>query len=131
MDPSPSPREIVTRTERIWCEDDIIHCVVLPTASHTLADAEENTRAVAELAAGRRVAMLLDTRASRGLDRDARVYYVRPEAAQVLTAAALLIDSEIGRMFGNFFMRVNRPPFPLRLFTAEAEALAWLKGQLP
>ena len=130
MDPS-HPAEIVTRTERIWWQDDIVRCVVLPTASHTLADARENTRAVSTLAAGRRVAMLLDTRASRGLDRDARLHYVRPEAAQELAALALLIDSQMGRMFGNFFMHVNRPPFPLRLFTAEADAITWLKGQLP
>jgi len=131
MDQPPSPRVIVTRTERIWLEDGVLRCVVLPTASHTLADALENTRAVAELAEGRRVGMLLDTRASRGLDRDARLHYVRPEAADLVAALAMLIDSQIGRVLGNFFMRVNRPPFPLRLFTAEAEALAWLKGQRP
>jgi hypothetical protein len=131
MDPSPSQKEIVTRTERIWYADGIVHCVVLPTPSHTLADAHENSRAVASLAGGRRVAMLLDTRASRGLDREARLYYVRPEAAQELAALAMLIDSQMGRVFGNFFMRVNRPPFPLRLFNAEAEAIAWLKGQAP
>lgn len=127
---TPSPREVVTRTERIWCEDGIVRCVVLPTPTHTLADAHENTRAVASLSEGRRVAMLLDTRASRGLEREARQYYVRPEAAELLSALALLIDSEMGRMFGNFYMRVNRPPFPLRLFTSETEAIAWLKGQL-
>lgn len=129
MDQPQSPREIVTRTERIWLQDGIVRCVVLPTASHTIADAHENTRAVAELAADQRVAMLLDTRASRGLDREARLHYVRPEAAEQLAALAMLIDSQIGRILGNFFMKVNRPPFPLRLFTAEAEAIAWLRGQ--
>lgn len=123
--------EIVTRTERIWLQDGVIRCVVLPTANHTLADAHENDRAVASLAGDRRLPMLLDTRASRGLDRDARVYYVRPEAAQTLAALAMLIDSQIGRIFGNFFMSVNKPPFPLRLFTNESDALAWLKGQIP
>lgn len=124
------PREILTRTERIWLQDDVVRCVVLPTASHTLADARENDDAVASLAGGRRLPMLLDTRASRGLDRDARLYYVRPEAARRLAALAMLIDSQIGRILGNFFMTVNKPPFPLRLFTSEADALTWLKGQL-
>lgn len=123
--------EIITRTERIWLQDGVVRCVVLPTASHTLADAHENDRAVASLTGNRRLPMLLDTRASRGLDRDARVYYVRPEAAQSLAALAMLIDSQIGRIFGNFFMSVNQPPFPLRLFTNESDALAWLKGQIP
>jgi hypothetical protein len=120
----------VTRTERIWLQDGIVRCVVLPTTSHTLADARENDDAVVSLAGGRRLPMLLDIRASRGLDREARQYYVRPEAAGQLTAVAMLIDSQIGRILGNFFMTVNKPPFPLRLFTAEADALVWLKGQL-
>ncbi len=124
------PREIVTRTERIWLQDDVVRCVVLPTTSHTLADARENDDAVTSLAGGRRLPMLLDTRASRGLDRDARLYYVRPEAARQLAALAMLIDSQIGRILGNFFMTVNKPPFPLRLFTSEADAILWLKGQI-
>ena len=72
----------------------------------------------------------VEYRRMRGLDREARLYYVRPEAAQLLTALALLIDSQMGRVFGNFYMRVNRPPFPMRLFTSEAEATVWLAGQL-
>lgn len=124
------PREIVTRTERIWLQDDVVRCVVLPTTSHTLADARENDAAVTSLASGRRLPMLLDTRASRGLDRDARLYYVRPEAARQLAALAMLIDSQIGRILGNFFMTVNKPPFPLRLFTSETDAILWLKGQI-
>lgn len=124
------PREIITRTERIWLQDDVVRCVVLPTASHTLADARENDEAVTSLTGGRRLPMLLDTRASRGLDRDARLYYVRPEAARQLAGLAMLIDSQIGRILGNFFMTVNKPPFPLRLFTSEADALIWLKGQI-
>ncbi|MDC0666950.1 DUF7793 family protein [Nannocystis radixulma] len=123
-------REIVTRTERIWLEDGIVRCVVLPTATHTLNDAHENSRAVDVLAAGRRLPMLLDTRDSRGIDRDARLYYVRPEAANRLSALAMLIDSQIGRIFGNFYTNVHRPPFPLRLFDRESDAVAWLKEQV-
>ena len=129
MDQPRAPAEIVTRTERIWIEDGIVRCAVLPTPTHTLADAQENSRALTAVAGGERAAMLLDTRASKGLDREARLHYVRPEAASELIALAMLIDSQIGRIFGNFFMNVNKPPFPLRLFTAEAEAIAWLKAQ--
>ncbi|MDC0715849.1 DUF7793 family protein [Nannocystis bainbridge] len=123
-------REIVTRTERIWIEDGIVRCVVLATATHTLEDAEVNARTVVELAEGRKLPMLLDTRDSRGLDRDARLFYVRPEAAEQVSALAMLIDSQIGRMFGNFYTNVHRPPFPLRLFNTESDAVAWLKAQV-
>jgi len=130
MDQPRVPNEIVTRTERIWMEDGIVRCVVLPTPTHTLADAQENSRAFKTVTGGGRALMLLDTRASKGLDREARLYYVRPEAAGEVLALAMLIDSQIGRILGNFFMNVSKPPFALRLFTSEAEAVAWLKAQV-
>lgn len=129
MDPRTAPPEIVTRTERLWMEDGVVHCVVLPTDTHTLADAQENSRAFVAVTQGRRAPMLLDTRASRGLDRAARLFYVRPEAALDCLAMAMLINSQIGRILGNFYMHVNPPPFPMRLFMREAEAVAWLKVQ--
>ncbi len=124
----PSPH-VVTRTEEIWLEDGIVRCVVLPTPTHTLADAQANSAAVVQLTGGHRMPMLLDTRASRGVDREARVFYTRPAASDEILALAMLIDSQIGRVLGNFFMRVNQPPFPLRLFTDQSDALAWLAAQ--
>jgi hypothetical protein len=46
----------------------------------------------------------------------------------VESAAALLIGSPLTRAIGNFFMGLNKPLIPTRLFTSETEALAWLKG---
>ena len=36
-------------------------------------------------------------------------------------------DCPLGRMMGNFFINVNKPKAPTRLFDDEAPALAWLK----
>lgn len=124
------PREIVTRTERLWLADGIVRCVVFATPTHTLSDARDNSRAFLELTEGRKLPMLLDVRASRGLDREARLHYFRPEAAQEIAALALLVDSQVGRMFGHFFTHVHQPPFPLRLFDHERDAVTWLKEQV-
>ena len=129
MEKRAASAEIVTRTERLWLEDGVVHCVVLPTPTHTLVDAHENAEAFRVVAGGRRAPLLLDARDSRGLDRDARLYYARPEAARDCYVLAMLIDSQISRILANFYMNVNPPPFPMRLFLAEAEAVAWLKAQ--
>jgi hypothetical protein len=62
------------------------------------------------------------------MDREARLFFAGEETAKVESAAALIIDSLLSRAIGNFFMGLNKPIIPTRLFTSEAEALAWLKG---
>jgi hypothetical protein len=117
-----------TRTETLTLGDDgVMFCTVKPTAEHTLSDAVENVRASAELTRGRRVPMILDTRGTQQINREARIYYTGPENAKVINACAMLISSSAGKILGNFLMRVNHPPFPFRLFSDEASARAWLK----
>ncbi|MEZ4381884.1 MAG: hypothetical protein R3A79_11065 [Nannocystaceae bacterium] len=120
-------RSIETRTEVITLgHDGVVRCKVKPTADHTLADAEENVRATAELSEGRRLPLILDAREAKKITREAREYYTGTHNAEVVMATAMLIDSSVGKIIGNFLIRVNHPPFPFRLFSDEDSAYAWL-----
>lgn len=120
-------RVIETRTEALTLGDDgILRCRIKPTELHTLADAVENVRARHSLIGGGRVPTLLDARATREITRQAREYYTGPETAKVTLGMALLFGSSVGRMIGNFLIQVNRPRFPIQLFSDESEALLWL-----
>ncbi len=121
-------RVIETRTELISLDDDgIVRCKVKATEDHGLADAIENVRATSELVGDRRVLLLLDARTATKIDREAREYYAGPENAKVVRATAMLIGSYVGRIIGNFILRVNHPPFPFRLFSDEESANNWLR----
>ena len=121
-------RVIETRTEFISLDDDgIVRCKVKPTEDHRLADAIENVRATADLVGDRRVLLLLDARTASKIDREAREYYAGPANAEVVRATTMLIGSYVGRIIGNFILRVNQPPFPFRLFSDEESANAWLR----
>ena len=63
-------------------------------------------------------------RHARGIERSARVLYA---ASTTSVAVALLVGSPLTRVIGMFFMGLNRPATPTRLFTSEPEALAWLR----
>jgi hypothetical protein len=123
---------VVTRTNRNWLRSDgILQSETLPGVSQSLTDAHENTAAYARLTGGRRRPLLLDMRTVSGqLDRAAREYYAGPEYAAVVNATALLVGSPVGRMIGTFILRLARPVAPIRVFTTEPEALAWLGGFL-
>jgi hypothetical protein len=120
--------EITTPTTRHSLRDDgLLLSEALPGAGQTLADAQESVAAYGALNGGRRRPLLVDLRAAgKPMDRAAREYYAGPELALVVSAAALLITSPVGRVIGTFFLRLSRTATPIRMFTDEAEALTWL-----
>jgi hypothetical protein len=122
-----SPVEV--RTHIIWLEDDgIVRVKVKPNIQIHLQDAQAAMRAVSGVCGGKRCPALVDMRGLVAMDREARLFFAGEETAKVESAAALVIDSPLSRAVGNFFMGLNKPIIPTRLFTSEAEGLAWLKG---
>lgn len=126
-----SSKMVQTRTSKVWLgEDGILRVLSLPVKEITLADARDNWAAVA--AAGQGVArpILGDIRDVRGISKEARKFYAGDETIRLVSAIALQVESPISRMIGTLFLGFNKPPVPLRLFTAEDEAVEWLKGYL-
>lgn len=120
--------EVVTRTSTVRMEADMVARVtIFPGAIQTLADAKENVQALETLSQGRPFRAITDIREMRYQDSEARAYYSHPSHTQSLVAVAILVGSPMSRLIGNFFMGFNKSSTPTRLFTSEAEALAWLK----
>jgi hypothetical protein len=64
----------------------------------------------------------------RSVTRGARTFFASsPENMAVASKVAMVGASPIARVIGNFFLGLNRPPVPVRLFATDAEAIAWLK----
>ncbi len=111
--------------------DGIMRMEYLPGARVTLENALLITAARAELTGERRLPLRVDTRNLAAMDREARVYYAGPIANRSVAAVALLVTSALGRAIGNFYLSLNRPLVPTRMFTTEDAAIAWLGGFLP
>jgi hypothetical protein len=73
------------------------------------------------------VLSLVDLREIDSIDRPAREFFMdnNPD----YRATALLAGSAATRMLANFFLRLKRGENPVRMFTADADALAWLQAQ--
>jgi len=122
-------REVTLRTARLWLDPEgTVRCECLPGSAQTKADAEVITEAFWELAGHRPCSVLVDMRRIRDIDREARLHYASPEAARRVLAVGLLVGSPLSRAIGNFFLALNKPPMPCRMFSSEAEALRWLRG---
>lgn len=56
----------------------------------------------------------------------ARDFFASEKGCEGISAAAMIINSPVGSMIGNFYLRISRPLRPSKLFTDETEAKKWL-----
>jgi len=122
---------IALRIGNAWLgTDGIVRIEFGPTDEHTLEDGHEVVEAhdrLADQTGSTKVPVLADIRNVKvWADAQARAYYVTEEAAARKAAMAMLTSSVMQKMLGKFFFRVNRPPYPAKLFTDEQAALDWL-----
>jgi hypothetical protein len=73
----------------------------------------------------------LPPRAKRKENGETRVrdYFANdPVHLQTYSACALLVGSAVSKVLANFFMGLNKPKKPTRMFTSQDEAIHWLEG---
>jgi hypothetical protein len=110
---------------RIWLRPDgIVAMVFAPRIATDLADALAAVEAMTELTRGRRSPLLVNLHDVSPQDRSVRMEFAR--RGDLVSAVALIVGTPLSRVIGNFFLSVNKPVFPTRMFDNEASALAWL-----
>lgn len=128
-DQKQNERRAETRTAIIELRDDGILMVSMKKGSAvTIEDAEENHLASARVAGDARLLVLVDVRPAVSITREARIYFADENVRSNTVAQALIIDSGVSKVIGNFFIGLNKPKFPVKLFTSEDKAVDWLKG---
>ena len=111
-------------------EDGVLRITNKPGAVIGQAQAEEIMQTLLRILKVTPIPLFVDGTQIRSMDRKARRIFAGPRAQSIIKAQAILTRSPIARMIGSFFLGINRPSFPIRLFTEEDTAIDWLKGHL-
>ena len=121
-----------TATQKLyWDTDRNIVWGELNSTPQTLQTAQENIEAQARIrdALGKEMTrVLIDMRQTTRITREARHHYAGERTASIQRATALLVASPLSATIANFFMGLNKPPGPTRMFTNEDEAIDWLRS---
>ena len=127
-DPMEHDSGVITHPKfRMWLRPDgIVQLVWVPRVAMDLGDAIAAIEAMAQLTGGRRSPLLVNLHAAGPQDRPARAELARRD--DVVTAVALVVDTPLSRLLGNFYLSVSKPIAPTRLFDDEPSAVAWLLG---
>lgn len=124
---SPQATKIyVSRIARIWRDEKgIVQTIYVPNAKQTIADTIRHGEILAEIGQGQKVVLLVDMSNLKAIDRESRKYGVE-DAVAVTAAVGLFGNSFFTRTIGNLWLRINKPPYPTRIFADEVEAYEWL-----
>jgi len=118
-----------TRTAVIrYLGDHILHYDILANAEVVVEDAEEYIQIQSTFATERPVKNLTDIRKVKSISIAARDLLKSSSIANIHAGSALVVNSPLSRIIGNFFMQINRPDYPVRLFNDEKNALDWLRS---
>lgn len=108
-------------------EAGVIRHVLEPAALVDAAAAAEVLRLTAELAAGSRVAVVVDLRAIGFADDDAQSMFSTSDAGGVEVATALVVYGSIAKYLVKRFTNKMAPARPVKIFESPLEALAWAR----
>jgi hypothetical protein len=125
-------KKITTRTAEISYEPStrIVRVKILPGAEIELADAIQNHSATKMLTNNDNYLVLVDGRVNLSVSREARNYASQEKADEGRIAEAFIITSTANKLIGNFYMNVNKPSIPTKIFSSEDKAIEWLEGFL-
>ncbi len=111
---------------KLWIEDGVFRAKIFSDQVN-LHIAQTGVRERVRICAGNAYPILSDGRRVKHFDKEAREYLAKPESTVLVSAGAFLVNSQLQKVLGNFFILMDKPDIPTRLFTDEAEALAWLQ----
>ncbi len=124
------PPEDATETTAFWTwmgKDGICRTKTKPLAVITLKEAMENSVAVSSFYKDKKFPLLIDARNIKYMEREARQHFSTNGRETKINCFAVMVKSPLSRLIGNFFMGLNKPAIPARLFDDENEAVKWLK----
>jgi hypothetical protein len=118
------------RSQRVWLDPEtrIIMAEFDDGAELDIEDARASTRAMTEVSGGEERPLLVDFSNLKSQTKECREYYAKdPEHIKTYSAVALLVSSPLSRIIANFFLGINKPIKPTRLFEDRGAAVEWLK----
>lgn len=124
---SEESREVTHAKFRMWLDPDgVVRLVWSPPVPSGYDDAVAAIEAMIDLTGDRPAPLMVDVRQAGPQDRAGRLEFIRRH--EVVTAVGIVVGNPLSRMMGNFFINVNKPKAPTRLFDDEGTAVAWLRG---
>lgn len=124
-----APNKIETQTALIHIQNDILFLIYKEKADIGIEEITENLEARKKLQEHKKMLTLVDVREVWNYSDDARKIVSGDEFKKITLAMALVVGYSLPvKIVANFFMKINKPNYPTKLFKSEEKALEWLEN---
>ncbi|MBI1836470.1 MAG: hypothetical protein HYR91_04320 [Flavobacteriia bacterium] len=108
-------------------EDGIIQVDIEPITEVTIEEVIQGTNEVMNIVGINKYPVLFLAKEFSVPSKESREYLAKKEALPYSLADAYVICSFPQKLVANFYLRINKPARPTRIFTDKNEAIKWLK----
>lgn len=113
----------------IW-KPNIIRIQLKPDSHIDAEEIRQINEAKNKLADKKLHAVVFIPHRSSSITKEARELSIRKEIFDHAVCKTIVAQTLAHRVIGNFFIAVQKPPVPMKLFSNEKEALKWMKEKL-
>ncbi|WP_114779000.1 DUF7793 family protein [Botryobacter ruber] len=114
-----------TKYSITFIENDIAQCIYKEIEEVDLNNAKINVKDRVEFFDGVAYPCLFDITKIKHSTKEARDYLAN-EGSELIVASAIVVNSPVIKMMANFYITVNKPQIPTRMFTDRESAMEWL-----
>jgi hypothetical protein len=107
--------------------DGIMYIRISPEKEESVDLVKEMVKKMGEMVDYKQVPMLARHEEFALPGKENRDYWATKEACPYSKADAFMINSIAMQFISNFYLRINKPARPTRMFVNEDEAIDWLK----
>lgn len=104
----------------------VVHVQVKMNADIDIDDILQIRTSNEKLADGNKYVVLFEIAEFAFVSKEAREYGGENELGKLRKAMAIVVKSMAHRLLANFFINVNKPPTPTKVFNDKEKALEWL-----
>lgn len=107
--------------------DGILYVRISPEKEESVELAQKMVKKMGEMVNYKQVPILFKHQEFALPGKANRDYWATKDACPYSKAEAFIINSIAMRMIANFYLKINKPERPTKMFTREEEAIKWLK----
>lgn len=108
---------------------DMVHVEVIGDYLITEKEVRVINDVLGDLNEGREMLTLISAEEVTQFDDSARVFSASAEGTMYTKAEAIVVKSLSQRLIANFYVKVNKPLKPSKVFNSEKEAIKWLESK--
>lgn len=107
-------------------ENLIIKIVLYENSTIGLEESRELNNAIGKLCNYTQALILIIAENGTQINNEARIFSASQEGLKYTIADAFVVDNLAHKLIANFYLKINKPAKPSKLFSNEQDAIVWL-----